>query len=688
MTTSTNALLEAALAFAAKGLPVFPCGPNKKPRTKHGFKDATTDHEQVREWWRNKSDSLIGVPTGMVSGIAVLDLDVKNGKNGLAAVLNWEVRSPLIARTPSGGVHLYFRAEGAPGCTSDVIERGVDTRGDGGYVIVPPSPGYMWSNGHDLATTELQLPSWPNDLRPVGKAQPENAGSSEPEADPIRVAAALAVIPNNDLGWDPWNRIGMAIWAATGGSDEGLEAYHAWSAKSVKYDERTTDERWDGITRSPPREIGAGTLVFEATKADPDWRRRFDALLEDNIRRVNAGEKLRPLSVREVFDHVALGVDQQDAPLDQSDGVPPNDGETSSDEKTAEQPKKEPLLKSSAEFVADFVPPDYLIDQLLQRRFIYSLTGRTGSGKTCVALRLAAHVALGLPFARREVEKGKVLFFAGENPDDVRSRWIKLCEHMKINPNDLDVFFIDGVKPISKATIRTRIDNEALDRGPFALVIIDTSAAYFAGKDENDNVEAGEHARMLRSFTDLSGGPSVLVTCHPIKNPDPDNLLPRGGGAFLAEVDGNLVCRSERGSTLVQITWHGKFRGPDFDPFHFKIVPSTSDKLKDTKGRSIWTVFAEPITEAERGMMEEVTTQRNDELLRAMSGRESIAEFAGKMGWKYKSGEPNKSLVHRELQAALKGGLAEKKGQRYTRTKKGDKYVAELNLENSCGGRM
>jgi hypothetical protein len=115
------------------------------------------------------------------------------------------------------------------------------------------------------------------------------------------------------------------------------------------------------------------------------------------------------------------------------------------------------LMQSSAEFVTNFVPPDYLIDGLLQRRFIYSMTGPTGEGKTSVVLLLALLVARGLPLDGREIDKGKVLFLAGENPDDVRMRWIKLLEDMKVNANEVDVFFVPGSFDLSDKVLRDQI---------------------------------------------------------------------------------------------------------------------------------------------------------------------------------------------------------------------------------------
>jgi RecA-family ATPase len=211
----------------------------------------------------------------------------------------------------------------------------------------------------------------------------------------------------------------------------------------------------------------------------------------------------------------------------------------SAPEFVGETPRR--LVKSSAEFVRGFVPPDYAIDGLIQRRFLYSLTAPTGHGKTAVALLLTASKALGRPIGNREVDAGRVLYLVGENPDDVKMRWIALAEQMKFDVDTIGVHFVEGVLTLSNTGQFIKAEVERL--GGVEMVVVDTSAAYFEGTEENGNVEAGAHARQMRqTLGGLPGGPTVLVLCHPVKNPSQDNLPPRGGGAFIAEVDGNLTC--------------------------------------------------------------------------------------------------------------------------------------------------
>ena len=75
------------------------------------------------------------------------------------------------------------------------------------------------------------------------------------------------------------------------------------------------------------------------------------------------------------------------------------------------------LIRSSAEFVANFEPPEYVVDGVVQRRYVYSVTGSTGAGKTAIRLLLSAHVALERSIGDSGVQRGKVIYFAGENPD-------------------------------------------------------------------------------------------------------------------------------------------------------------------------------------------------------------------------------------------------------------------------------
>jgi hypothetical protein len=114
-----GAVLEAALSYAQGGIPVFPCNPhNKRPLTEHGFKDATTDPERIRSWWREHPQAMIGIPTGSASGVFVIDLDVDEEKNidgrkvyKDLCLKNGGAPDTIAQQTPRGGLHLLFRDE-------------------------------------------------------------------------------------------------------------------------------------------------------------------------------------------------------------------------------------------------------------------------------------------------------------------------------------------------------------------------------------------------------------------------------------------------------------------------------------------------------------------------------------------------------------------------------------------------
>jgi hypothetical protein len=94
--------------------------------------------------------------------------------------------------------------------------------------------------------------------------------SDEPQAPIEKIAAALTVIPNNG-SWDDWNSMGMAIFRATGGAEAGFALFDAWSKKSAKYDACNTAAKWAAYFKSPPTQIGAGTIFYLADQASPTW---------------------------------------------------------------------------------------------------------------------------------------------------------------------------------------------------------------------------------------------------------------------------------------------------------------------------------------------------------------------------------------------------------------------------------
>lgn len=144
-------LLKAALDLAGRGQPVFPVKPGeKRPLTRHGVKDATTDARQITAWWTQHPDANIGLACGRSAGIYVVDCDTdkatgetigENAFRAACAAIGFDIDTTLTVRTPSGGRHFYFQhpATDEPLKNSVRFLDGCDTRSEGGYVLAPPS---------------------------------------------------------------------------------------------------------------------------------------------------------------------------------------------------------------------------------------------------------------------------------------------------------------------------------------------------------------------------------------------------------------------------------------------------------------------------------------------------------------------------------------------------------------------
>lgn len=179
-----NPLLDAALAYAARGWPVFPVhtptehgcscrnsacqAPGKHPRTQHGLKDATLDSTVITQWWSDWPDANISLVTGSRSGLVALDIDRRHDGDDTLAELERKY-GPLpdtVRNLTGGGWHELFAYPDVPVKSKANLAPGVDVRGDGGYIVAPPSrhangQTYGWEVGHapeDLALASL--PAW------------------------------------------------------------------------------------------------------------------------------------------------------------------------------------------------------------------------------------------------------------------------------------------------------------------------------------------------------------------------------------------------------------------------------------------------------------------------------------------------------------------------------------------------
>lgn len=324
-----------------------------------------------------------------------------------------------------------------------------------------------------------------------------------------------------------------------------------------------------------------------------------------------------------------------------------------------------PLLVDASAWLEASTPPVYVVEGIIQRGHLCALTAVTNHGKTAVGLLMAVCVATGRKFAGREIEQGKVLILCGENPDGFRTRLMATLGAMGLERED--VVGLITVLPLALrlGEYAEQIVQEAQAQGgEYALVLIDTSVSYFSGDNEDDNLQARNHAWHMRALVELPGRPAVVANCHPTKSADRDNLLPRGGGAFLNEIDVNLTVWAEGEAATMH--WHRKKRGPDFEPLSFEFHGKTIEE----HGVRVPTVVAVHITDQRAEEIRSQRSQEEDRLLYALlhNPDDSFADLAIHCGW---NGEKAKSKVSRVMGRLKDDQLVKKHRGRWALTAPG-----------------
>jgi hypothetical protein len=254
------------------------------------------------------------------------------------------------------------------------------------------------------------------------------------------------------------------------------------------------------------------------------------------------------------------------------------------------------LVQPFDEFVAARRPVVWAVQNMIQRGYVYSLTARWGHGKTAVALPLAMHVAMGRAFAGHKVQQMRVLYMAGENPDDVRLRALKAAEVFGMDDGALAANLLFTSRSLNlTAEAQAAELLEKVAAAGVGLVVVDTGVAHSDMEEENSNVEMHALAVALRRLSEGLAGAAVICLMHPPKAATRDTLSTRGGGAFAGEIDGELLLWQDEATKRAELFHSAKMRGPGFASVFFELQRHELEGVADNFGDAVVTVVAVPV---------------------------------------------------------------------------------------------
>ena len=549
----------------AKKLPVFPCRRKdetdqegrtlkaKSPLTKNGFKDATQDEAQIRRFWANHPDALVGIPTGSRTGLAVIDFDTS--KAG-ASAQDWLGENQSILLTTrihqtgggSGGRHYIFstpagvKIRGGVSVTLGKVRRdGLDIRAEGGYIIWwPLHYGQSGPMGDiqalpagliDERRMDLELPA-----ELAAKLPPKPGTSGDFQRDLPRITEALSYV--DPTQYDTWLMVGMALHYASGGADDGLNLWDAWSSGGItgelpdNYAGRADIEyRWQSFHLDRGRGVTLGSL-FNAAKAQ-GW--------------VNVPEAVR------------LGAPKREEPPMDYDDVPEAHGMIreivtpavmNATISTPSATRRKLVLRSVAEIVTERREATWLIHNVLEANVLAVLAGPRASFKSFIALDWAMRIAMA---------DNPVVILSGEGAGLGRRAEAWMQEHGKgRSVDELNVLALESVANLNAEQDMQDLQ-EAIDQAGIrpALLIVDTFSKFSAGLDENSNQEVAEYLSKLTIGLRERYTATVLLVAH---SGHGDAKRPRGASALMANPDAEYIVERPDAQAMVVAVSRERFK--------------------------------------------------------------------------------------------------------------------------------
>lgn len=275
-------------------------------------------------------------------------------------------------------------------------------------------------------------------------------------------------------------------------------------------------------------------------------------------------------------------------------------------------------IKPLGSFIREYEPADYVVEPMVQLGCLVTMTAPTGAGKTAWAIITALAVATGrADILNCQLEKGRVIFIALENPAGTRMRLMSACAEFGIDPDGIG-FDLCVMERRGSAKALCDWALMAAEAGPIRLVIIDTLAAAFDGEDLNHPTQAGNFVRGLRPITQVAGRPAVLILAHPRKEAAKTELIPHGAGATLNEVDANLCLWRDSKTGLVELHWQGKFRGPEFEPTFYRYANTTGPAVLNAQGLPVPLTTLRPYEMQAAPPVSAVSAKYPDDIVRVL----------------------------------------------------------------------
>lgn len=483
-------LIKAALKWASKGVPVFPCNYDKTPMTANGHLDASIDPDRVSFLFSDCPEgTMIGARMGKESGLFAADFDLyKPGAEDYMrslidkGVLN-ETQTHL---TRSGGLHFIYRSEVQPNCKPAI---GVEVKGEGGYIIVPPSSGYsIEREGITQAHPKLV-----NELLAAQKS------SSSSSVDRLKRS-----ILSGQSFHDPMAQI-AARRSAQGWSIERVqrELLDVLAASAARSPTHPRHERWAALVEDRQGElsriVGTGHDKYNS-----------------NAKTEKVRENVENDTIADLGKHSEsfFGLRGNDSEREKEDN---DSGDAEGQSDVVEQWPFE-AHGYNAQTSRDIRSQRFVAYPFLAERETVLIAAEPKAGKTAIALTLAAAVATGesITDAIAIAEARPVLYFTLEGARAVELRLEAMRVHAKNNGNpvpDLSKLFIvdrphNFLDPEQQEINCARIalhsakcqQEWGVDLG---LVVIDTLTKAMPGGDQNsveDTSQMFELIGKLRSF--------------------------------------------------------------------------------------------------------------------------------------------------------------------------------------------